>query len=189
MACSTMKRWRSCEACLASLARRSAGVSAGWTESTVGFVDAVWCYWAWQIEIWSIRASRICICSKCSMKCLDAFLLISLSIQAGTDFFQLALVKNTAMKMLARTVCWFDAEFKKSPFGSTGLYYANELALGVLVRRMLGTKIGRTAPADVTLGTPWSYSSWKFGVWIIRDVVSNACTICSEKGLEESEDF
>ena len=39
---------------------------------------------------------------------------------------------------------------KKSPIGSIGLYYANELENDVLVRRPLGIDSGRTAPTDET---------------------------------------
>ena len=52
------------------------------------------------------------------------------------------------------TVRCVDVNSKKSPIGSICVHYANELKNDILARRPLGTETGRTAPTDVTLGTP-----------------------------------
>ena len=82
--------------------------------------------------------------SMCSMKCLYAFLLILVSIWTGNGVRQLVFVRNTAMEIVAGTVCCFDADFQKVANWADKLLLCNVLHKAILVRRSFRTCSGRT---------------------------------------------
>ena len=79
---------------------------------------------------------------------------ILLSIQAGNDPRQLLTVRNAVMEASVGTILCVEVDFHKVANWADRHLLCNVLHMGVLVRRTLGTKTGRTASTDMTLGIP-----------------------------------
>ena len=70
------------------------------------------------------------------------------SIQAGIEATKLLNVGDIVLETSVGAIRCVDVNSKKSPIWSIGLYYANELENGVLVRRPLGIKSDQTDWTD-----------------------------------------